>query len=313
MLSLRLGIGPTSNSRREKFFIKILDSYGRASGAYSLRRVMGKYEGYSIRVRRSTDNTETNIGFINNLLDTASLLTFCQGGNGYVSVFYDQSGKGYHMEQSNASRQPQIVESGVVITMSGKPSIKFYGTNYLRCVLSQPLDYDAAVTAQSTYGVIKIYDYANSYFGRVFTQSKYSPQNIGGGGADFRNYVPIIIYSGAFQTISQAVGNDGSFAFPNTKNVDQDQPVIVSSYLNNETSVAVASFGLNNQSLASENMPFKVSYASGLSNLQLGCGLAGGDYEQTWMYCSELLNYFQDNKTERTNILNNINGYYNIY
>jgi hypothetical protein len=107
----------------------LLDDYSGAAAAYSLRKLRSAYTGDAIRVRRSSDNTEQNIGFVSNVLDTASLLTFCGVGNGFVTTWYDQSGNAYNTTQSTAANQPQIVLSGAMLTTNGKNSIKFDGTN----------------------------------------------------------------------------------------------------------------------------------------------------------------------------------------
>ncbi|HDZ0636275.1 TPA: hypothetical protein RRT33_005181, partial [Klebsiella pneumoniae] len=61
--------------------------------ALSLRQLSASYTGPAIRVRRSSDNTEINIGFTaEGDLDTTALLNFCGSGNGFISVWYDQSG-----------------------------------------------------------------------------------------------------------------------------------------------------------------------------------------------------------------------------
>lgn len=77
-----------------------------------------------IRVRRSSDNTEQNIGFAGNSLDTATLLSFVGAGNGFVVTFYDQTGNGENATQSTAANQPRIVNSGVY-----DGSLIFDGTN----------------------------------------------------------------------------------------------------------------------------------------------------------------------------------------
>ena len=107
----------------------LLDTYSGATVAYSLRKLRTAYSGSSIRVRRSSDNTEQNIGFVNNVLDTASLLTFCGAGNGFVTTWYDQSGNANNGTQTTAINQPQIVSSGAMVTTNGKNSIKFDGLN----------------------------------------------------------------------------------------------------------------------------------------------------------------------------------------
>jgi hypothetical protein len=105
----------------------LLDLYP-AAAAYSLRKLRTAYTGAAIRVRRSSDNTETDIGFVGNDLDTASLLSFVGAGNGFVTTWYDQQGS-FNVTQSTLANQPQIVASGVTILRGGKPALKFDGSN----------------------------------------------------------------------------------------------------------------------------------------------------------------------------------------
>jgi hypothetical protein len=102
----------------------LLDLYPNAAAAYSVRKLRTAYTGNAIRVRRSSDNTELNIGFIGENLDTTSLTTFCSGTNGFVTTWYDQSGTGNNATQTTAANQPQIVSSGAVYLENGKPIIK---------------------------------------------------------------------------------------------------------------------------------------------------------------------------------------------
>lgn len=102
-------------------FVGLLDTYSGAAAAYSLRQLSSTYTGNCIRVRRSSDNTEQNIGFVNNVLDEASLLTFCGAGNGFVTTWYDQSGNSKNATNSTAITQPQIVTSGVVNKIGSLP------------------------------------------------------------------------------------------------------------------------------------------------------------------------------------------------
>ena len=106
----------------------LLDTYSGAAVAYSLRQLDSNYTGSSIRVRRSSDNVEQDIGFANNILDTSSLLTFVGGGDGFVDTWYDQSGNAKDMTQSTASRQPKIVSLGNVLLENGKPILTSDGS-----------------------------------------------------------------------------------------------------------------------------------------------------------------------------------------
>lgn len=103
-----------------------LDSFTSSLwGAYGLARLVTAYSGSAIRVRRSSDSTEQDIGFIGSSLDTASLASFVTGtGYGYIVKWYDQSGGGNDLNQTTTGRQPVIV---------------FYGT-YLACVLNNDTD-----------------------------------------------------------------------------------------------------------------------------------------------------------------------------
>lgn len=110
-------------------FTGLLDTYSGATAAYSVRKLRSAYSGSAIRVRRSSDNAEQNIGFVNNELDTVSLLTFCGVGNGFVTTWYDQSGNANDAIMSTAANQPQIVSSGSLLTVNSKPCLSFDGTN----------------------------------------------------------------------------------------------------------------------------------------------------------------------------------------
>lgn len=107
----------------------LLDTYTGAAAAYSLRKLRSAYTGNAIRVRRSSDNTELNIGFVGGDLDTSALTTFCSGTDGFVTTWYDQSGNAYNFTQTTAANQPQIVSGGSVITENSKPIISIDDSN----------------------------------------------------------------------------------------------------------------------------------------------------------------------------------------
>jgi hypothetical protein len=114
-------------------FVGLLDLYSSAAAAYSLRKLRAGYTGSAIRVRRSSDNTEQDIGFsATGNLDTSALLSFVGTGaldNGFVTTWYDQSGNGLNQTQTTALSQPQIVSAGSVLLQGTKPILRFDGTN----------------------------------------------------------------------------------------------------------------------------------------------------------------------------------------
>lgn len=124
MLGLSLGLNCNL------FNTPILNQISGTVAAYSLRKLKSGVQ-YPIRVRRTSDNTETDIGFIGTNLDTVSLLSFCGSGSGYITKWYDQSGNGNHAIQNTTSNQPRIVNTGVLeVDSNNRPAIYFDGSNY---------------------------------------------------------------------------------------------------------------------------------------------------------------------------------------
>jgi hypothetical protein len=82
---------------------------------YSLRKVSSSYSGNAIQIRRSLDNATLNIGFDGSgNLDSAALLAFVGVQDGYVSIWYDQSGNNRHLVKADLNQQPRIVSNGIL-------------------------------------------------------------------------------------------------------------------------------------------------------------------------------------------------------
>jgi len=110
------------------FTTGLLEFYPGAAAAYSLRQLRRSVSPYAIRVRRSGDSLEQDIGFNSNgELDTNALLAFAGSGDAWVDTWYDQSSYGNDAVQDTTEFQPQIVSSGSLITENGKPAIKLDG------------------------------------------------------------------------------------------------------------------------------------------------------------------------------------------
>lgn len=92
--------------------IQLLDAVPNTSYAYSTVKLSSTYSGQCLRVRRSSDNTEQDIGFVNNKLDTATIATFVGNGDGFVTTWYDQSGNGNNATQVTAAKQLYIMKAG---------------------------------------------------------------------------------------------------------------------------------------------------------------------------------------------------------
>lgn len=93
---------------------------------YSMRKRNSAYAGQCIRVRRSSDDAEQDIGFdFDGWCDSTAAVSFVGSGTGFVTVWYDQSGLGVDLSMATTSRQPTIINSGAVEVLDGKMVIKF--------------------------------------------------------------------------------------------------------------------------------------------------------------------------------------------
>ena len=109
-------------------YVFILDEYPAYSG-FSLQKMKSGYSGSAIRVRRSSDNAEQDIGFTDNNLDSSSLLTFVGVGDGFITTVYTQNGTSNFI-QTTANSQPKIVSSGALITdTNGLAAMQFDGVD----------------------------------------------------------------------------------------------------------------------------------------------------------------------------------------
>lgn len=127
-------ITPYSNiiSVQTSCFTGILDTYPNAAVAYSVRRLATAYTGALLRVRRSSDNAEQDIGFDgSNNLDETALTTFVGANDGLVTTWYDQSGNGNNATQTTATRQPPIVKAGIIQKVNGKVAADYNSTGLL--------------------------------------------------------------------------------------------------------------------------------------------------------------------------------------
>jgi hypothetical protein len=105
-----------------------LDAYP-SQCAWAFKRLYSTYLGNCIQVIRSSDNTTLDIGFVDDEIDTASLLSFVGAGDGRITIWYDQSGNLKDLIPENTSERPLIVQSGVLLADAGEP-YTFIDSNY---------------------------------------------------------------------------------------------------------------------------------------------------------------------------------------
>jgi hypothetical protein len=137
----------------------ILNSYGSANHALSLRKLSGTYTGKCLRVRRTTSTpsvttTTVDVSFdSNNVVSLNSTITYVSGTsttainlgqfcasvtNGYsnpdgvntnqsifVVTWFDQSGNGKNPTNATVSQQPRLVNLGNLETSGSKVAVRF--------------------------------------------------------------------------------------------------------------------------------------------------------------------------------------------
>lgn len=110
-----------------------LDAVTGAFAAYSTRKLRTAYAGSAIRVQRSSDNAQQDIGFTTaGDLDTTALTAFVGANSGYIAKFYDQSGSGNDLIPVVAANMLRIVNAGTIDTVAnGKASPVGTATNQI--------------------------------------------------------------------------------------------------------------------------------------------------------------------------------------
>lgn len=262
---------------------RLLNSYPNAAVAYSLRLLRNGYSGNAIRVRRSNDNTEQNIGFTaNGDLDTSALTTFVGANNGFITTWYDQSGNGNNATQTTASSQPIIVSGGTVLTLSGtgvsRPVLRFDGTD----------DYMSLTTIVDS-------DVHTSAYPQKKGTSDISAWFAGVGGTPF---TPVIYQSGGIYITNQPqTSQNGS--------VNNTNYILLSG--RQKAGNDNGSIRINNsaQSLTSSNF---LGGNNQFTQLQ-----RRGTTEYSKCDVPEMILWASDRESDLTNIASNINTYYQIY
>lgn len=139
----------------------LLDLYPTAAAAFSTRKLRTAYSGSAIRIRRSNDNAEQDIGFSGNDLDQAAITSFVGANSAFVTTWYDQSGNGRNATNTTTSEQPLIVSSGTIQTQNSKPCLNF-NNQFLSNTANLINGTDPAI---SVYSSVKFTSSAASVYG----------------------------------------------------------------------------------------------------------------------------------------------------
>lgn len=270
----------------------VLDTYTGALGAYSLRQLRTGQTN-CIRVRRSSDNTEQDIGFSSGVIDQASLLSFVGAGHGSVVTWYDQSGNGN--DAATSANFPMIVESGVLLEVNGKPTVDF-GTNAQPRWVSLPTGFLNGATSLSYFQVAEITDFASSNAG-VF-----GPSNTNAVGLEILQVS--VISRRTFLRFNGTARNDNSGA---AYQLWDDATQSLTSIFGNSTDVTVYK----------NSAAVTLTSAAAMPTLNFNGVYSIGQYNSAanYMYgkIQELIIYSSDETSNRTGIETNINSFYSVY
>lgn len=297
MAQSKIGWRPYVTAQQLQTSTYLLDSYSGAAAAYSLRKLRSSYSGSAIRVRRSSDNNELNIGFDSDgNLDTIALSSFVGSGNGFVTTWYDQSGSLRDITQSTATNQPKIVNAGSIYRLNGLPSVYFYDNFLFSSVLTMPINNVTNTTVSSSFTTDSL------GWGGVNYQSVLSF----GGLSDYMGYATYYTYSnGQFEFNSES-----RFSNWNGQKTSTSLNKVNLSF-NYHGYTQILSW-LNSNSFGSST--FSNTNLSTQQYLTIGSRWHGsGFYFHLRGYVSEAIIWNNDKTSNRTQIESNINTYYSVY
>lgn len=275
----------------------LLDTYTGAAVAYSLRKLRTAYTGYCIEVRRSSDDTTANIGFVNGVLDESALTTFVGAGDGFVKTWYDQSENGYNLVQTTTTYQPRIVLNGTVVTGYGsKPAIDMYDDALGFAGLSKTYFNFLHKTQATISSVWKNNKDDNSYFFNTTAALSNITTRIG-----------IVCDSAGI-----AIGNGGGVGYVIKHSVSLIQGHMLFDYDCTQATAADRSKLRINSSDQSDNTSSEAASASA-SYVDLFVAsklMTSGAFDANWQ---EFIIWNSRRSSDRTAIEANINSFYSIY
>jgi len=176
----------------------LFDTYPGKYG-YSLRKLKTGATA-AIRVNRSSDSTEQDIGFDSNGdFDIAAYNTFVGGGTGRIMKWYDQSGNGNHLLGNGIVSEVPVFATS---QFGSLPGLSFDGTNDAMSSTNNP--FFPSATAASVFQVFKIPSDPNA------TANKTGPLFFCNGDSTTDSHLPWIdgtIYDSLFSTTRKTVGN----------------------------------------------------------------------------------------------------------
>ena len=264
---------------------KLLDTYSGAAAAYSVRKLDKDYTGNCMRIRRASDDAETDIGFDSSGdLDTSAISTHGGSSSCFVVTWYDQSGNSNNATQSTPGGQPQIYNGTAVITENGKPAVDF---RYRNALPTDSLTFTD--TNPKTVFAVGINDDASNvnteYFMLGGTSTAYSKISFNRTYANDRSAV-VNAASGILVEFGTAI--------------DTTQKLVYAS--NDGTTQEIAVNGAT-----------AVTATGTIDDVNMIGGHRGLSYFSLMGKAQEIIIWTTDESSNRTGIESDINGYFSIY
>jgi hypothetical protein len=145
------------------------------AAAYGVRRLSTDYTGPLLRVRRSSDNAELDIGYTNkNKLDVDALMAFVGSDSAFVPRWYSQKSEVSDAVQTSAIAQPRIVNAGVMDTLSGRPTLIFDGVNSFMLIGNIVQGPNSSLSVSTMFEVIA--HKAGTADSQIFTNSSFGAE-----------------------------------------------------------------------------------------------------------------------------------------
>jgi len=278
----------------------LLNQYGDAAAAYSLRALDFSYSGPLVRVRRDSDHVEADVyadengvfserSFIRNVSETSTGVTvgapndsrafrfgeFAYGANCFLVEWKDQSGSDNHASQNVATSQPKIYDATTgVVTENGKPAVQFIDA-------SSTLMSFTPFTPSSDFSVIFVAENGANNNDYMLSGSGSGNVLYASSTTQFRARINYTFYD-----FATSIGSGSQYL----------------GFLNRASNSLT--FAADSNLSAST---FTTSNALTLAALSYG-GANGYNFKM-----SEVILYPSDQSSNRTNIEDNINKFYKIY
>ncbi len=278
----------------EESFAYLLDDYPGAEFAISTRLLSSTYTGDCMRVRRSSDGSTLDVGFVDNYLDQASIETF-RGSSTDIQVveWYDQSGNGMVLSNTRVVDMPILYTGGAYKTSLGKYAVSFNDQWFTNS------NYDPSMLSDSSWYI------ANTPISDPSAQDGCMVQAQEFDGVNWRVDVMGFRDGGYYTRLTQNNANNAINGFDTTSTAGN----IISNIIDTSTTSNV--FEYNNS--------VKTDTNNGRSNTGTGTAVTLGRAGNTVTGLSakfllnEMVYYNSDKTSDNAAIVTNLNNFYSAF